>query len=77
MPVEYPRVPGHEVIGRIDAGGHGVEGWEVGDRFGVGWLGDQCNRCAHCRRGDFVDCENQSRSEPGRKHGRRTKWPTR
>jgi propanol-preferring alcohol dehydrogenase len=59
MPVEYPRVPGHEVIGRVDAVGDGVEGWNVGDRVGVGWFGGQDNRCAFCRRGDFVNCENQ------------------
>jgi propanol-preferring alcohol dehydrogenase len=59
LPVEYPRVPGHEVVGRIDAIGDGVEGWSAGDRVGVGWLGGQCNHCAHCRLGDFVNCENQ------------------
>ncbi|HWH21587.1 MAG TPA: alcohol dehydrogenase catalytic domain-containing protein, partial [Solirubrobacterales bacterium] len=59
LPVEFPRVPGHEVVGRIDAVGAGVEGHAVGDRVGVGYLGGQCNHCAHCRRGDFVNCENQ------------------
>jgi propanol-preferring alcohol dehydrogenase len=59
MPVEYPRVPGHEVIGRVDAIGDGVEGWNVGNRVGVGWFGGQDNRCTFCRRGDFVNCENQ------------------
>lgn len=59
LPVRYPRVPGHEVIGRIDAVGDGVQDWNVGDRAGVGWFGGQCNRCARCRRGDFVNCENQ------------------
>ena len=59
FPVEYPRVPGHEVVGRIDAVGAGVEDWSKSDRVGVGWLGGQCNHCAHCRRGDFVNCENQ------------------
>jgi alcohol dehydrogenase, propanol-preferring len=59
LPVEFPRVPGHEVVGRIDALGEGVEDWSVGERVGVGWMGGQCNHCAHCRRGDFVHCENQ------------------
>jgi alcohol dehydrogenase, propanol-preferring len=59
FPVEFPRVPGHEAVGRIDAIGAGVEGREVGDRVGIGWLGGQCNHCARCRRGDFVNCENQ------------------
>jgi propanol-preferring alcohol dehydrogenase len=59
FPIEFPRVPGHEVIGRIDAVGEGVERWGVGDRVGVGWLGGRCNNCDHCDRGDFVGCENQ------------------
>jgi alcohol dehydrogenase, propanol-preferring len=62
FPIDYPRVPGHEVIGRIDAVGAGVEGWAAGDRVGVAFLGGQCNHCAHCRRGDFVNCENQPKT---------------
>src|SRR5438105_4998578 len=38
----YPRVPGHEVAGVIDAVGEGVAGWNVGDRVGVGWNGGYC-----------------------------------
>jgi propanol-preferring alcohol dehydrogenase len=60
LPIEFPRVPGHEVVGRIDAVGVGVEAWRKGDRVGVGFLGGQCNHCAQCRRGDFVNCENQA-----------------
>jgi D-arabinose 1-dehydrogenase-like Zn-dependent alcohol dehydrogenase len=56
VPVEYPRVPGHEVAGVIDALGAGVEGWQVGDRVGVGWHGGHCGRCDMCRRGDFLTC---------------------
>lgn len=59
MPVEYPRVPGHELVGRIEALGEGVSGWELGQRVGVGFLGGHCNVCAFCRRGDFVNCTNQ------------------
>jgi alcohol dehydrogenase, propanol-preferring len=59
FPVEFPRVPGHEVVGRIDAVGDGVEGWSAGNRVGVGWLSGQCHHCARCRLGDFVNCENQ------------------
>jgi D-arabinose 1-dehydrogenase-like Zn-dependent alcohol dehydrogenase len=57
MPVEYPRVPGHEVIGRVDAVGQGVKRLTVGQRVGVGWHGGQCNHCDQCRRGNFFACE--------------------
>ena len=55
----YPRVPGHEAIGKIDALGKGVEQWRVGQRVGIGFLGGQCGVCSRCRRGDFVNCERQ------------------
>ena len=55
--IALPRVPGHEVIGRIDALGDGVQGWAVGDRVGVGWHGGQCGQCDNCRRGDFFACQ--------------------
>jgi alcohol dehydrogenase/propanol-preferring alcohol dehydrogenase len=51
-----PRVPGHEIIGRIDALGPGVEGWTVGQRVGVGWHGGYCGKCDPCRRGKFFAC---------------------
>jgi D-arabinose 1-dehydrogenase-like Zn-dependent alcohol dehydrogenase len=50
-------VPGHEVIGTIDALGAGVEGWKVGQRVGVGWHGGHCGYCDNCRRGDFFACQ--------------------
>src|SRR5271169_5407785 len=56
--ITYPRVPGHEVIGVIDALGVDVEGWEVGARVGVGWFGGSCGYCAHCRRSEAFACEN-------------------
>src|ERR1700720_3238437 len=56
--LSYPRIPGHEVIGVIDALGPNVEGWDVGTRVGVGWLGGSCGYCGHCRRGDAFACEN-------------------
>jgi len=56
--IEYPRVPGHEVVGRIDALGEGVQGWRAGERVGVGWHGSHCGYCRNCRRGDFTTCEN-------------------
>ena len=56
MPVQYPRVPGHEVVGLIDAVGEGVTHYKVGQRVGVGWFGGQCFHCAECRKGDFMNC---------------------
>ena len=58
MPVEYPRVPGHEIAGVVDAVGDGVDAWKVGDRVGVGWFGGCCFVCEPCRRGNFIACEN-------------------
>ncbi len=57
--IEYPRVPGHEVAGRIDAVGAGVTEWTPGQRVGVGWHGGHCFQCDACRRGDFVLCQSQ------------------
>jgi D-arabinose 1-dehydrogenase-like Zn-dependent alcohol dehydrogenase len=54
--IQYPRVPGHEVAGVIDAVGPGVAGWTPGQRVGVGWNGGHCGYCEHCRRGDFFAC---------------------
>ena len=54
--ITLPRVPGHEVIGRIDALGADVEGWSVGQRVGVGWNGGYCGHCDPCRRGQFFAC---------------------
>jgi propanol-preferring alcohol dehydrogenase len=59
FPIEWPRVPGHEVVGRIDALGAGVQGWAVGQRVGVGFLGGSCGYCEFCRNGDLVNCRNQ------------------
>jgi D-arabinose 1-dehydrogenase-like Zn-dependent alcohol dehydrogenase len=54
--IEFPRVPGHEVAGVIDAIGSGMGGWKVGDRVGVGWHGGHCGYCDACRRGEFLFC---------------------
>lgn len=59
FPIAWPRVPGHEVVGRIDAIGPGVQGWTVGQRVGVGFLAGSCSYCAYCRGGDLVNCKNQ------------------
>jgi alcohol dehydrogenase len=53
----YPRIPGHEVIGVIDAIGQDVGGWSVGERVGVGWFSGSCGWCGNCRRGDNFACE--------------------
>jgi len=55
--IVYPRVPGHEIAGTIDALGTGVPGWTRGQRVGVGWHGGHCGYCDSCRRGDFVTCQ--------------------
>ncbi len=59
LPAGTPIVPGHEIVGRVDALGDGVTGWQVGDRVGVGFHAGPCLVCANCRRGDFVFCTDQ------------------
>ena len=56
--IQYPRVPGHEVVGIIDEVGAGVSEWTVGQRVGVGWHGGYDGTCSACRRGDFINCRN-------------------
>ena len=56
--IQYPRVPGHEVVGIIDEVGTGVSAWNKGQRVDVGWHGGQDNTCPECRRGDFRNCRN-------------------
>ncbi|MFI7142465.1 zinc-binding dehydrogenase [Streptomyces massasporeus] len=58
-PHAHGRIPGHEIAGRIDVLGAGVEGWERGQRVGLGFLGGHCGQCEQCRRGNFVYCSNQ------------------
>lgn len=55
--IAYPRVPGHEVVGVVDAIGNGVTEWAVGQRVGLGWYGGHCGKCEPCRRGDLVGCQ--------------------
>lgn len=62
FPIEWPRVPGHEVVGRIDELGTAVQGWVVGQRVGVGFLGGPCGYCDFCRGGDLVNCRNQEQT---------------
>jgi D-arabinose 1-dehydrogenase-like Zn-dependent alcohol dehydrogenase len=64
--VTWPRVPGHEVVGKIEAlgegvtnwKGRGVTNWKIGKRVGVGLFGGECTRCEPCRRGDAINCQN-------------------
>src|ERR1044071_4773842 len=55
--IQYPRVPGHEVAGVVDAVGPEVAVWTPGQRVGVGWHGGNCGYCESCRRGDFFACQ--------------------
>ena len=54
-----PIVPGHEIVGVIDAVGEGVTAWHAGERVGLGYLAGHCGECDLCRRGNFVNCANQ------------------
>src|SRR5580698_8804709 len=54
--IQFPRVPGHEVVGELDAIGTDVPDWKKGMRVGVGWHGGHCGHCISCRRGDFIHC---------------------
>jgi D-arabinose 1-dehydrogenase-like Zn-dependent alcohol dehydrogenase len=56
--IQYPRIPGHEVAGTIDAVGGVVAGWAPGQRVGVGWHGGHDGTCYNCRRGDMLLCAN-------------------
>ncbi|MBV8379056.1 MAG: alcohol dehydrogenase catalytic domain-containing protein [Verrucomicrobia bacterium] len=58
--IQYPRIPGHEVIGVVDAVGAGVARWKAGQRVGVGWHGGHCGYCASCARGDFFACQTST-----------------
>src|SRR5664279_6390458 len=53
-----PRIPGHEIAGRVDAVGLDVTAWRAGQRVGVGWHGGHCFECNACRKGLFINCEN-------------------
>ena len=61
--IQYPRIPGHEVVGIVDALGQGISVWKAGQRVGVGWHGGHDGTCRHCLRGDFRSCEQ--RQVPG------------
>ncbi len=59
--IQYPRVPGHEVVGVIDAVAKDVPRWKAGQRVGVGWHGGSCHFCDACRRGDFFACQTETK----------------
>lgn len=54
--VSFPVIPGHEIGGRIESIGPGVDGWRPGDRVVVGWYGGSDGYCDACREGDGVNC---------------------
>jgi alcohol dehydrogenase len=54
----FPLTPGHEIAGRIDMLGEGVEGWQLGERVAVGWFGGNDGNCQACREGDAINCVN-------------------
>jgi alcohol dehydrogenase/propanol-preferring alcohol dehydrogenase len=56
--IEYPQVPGHEVVGTIEEVGSNISNWSKDQRVGVGWHGGHCYQCESCRNGDFINCEN-------------------
>ncbi|HWX69292.1 MAG TPA: alcohol dehydrogenase catalytic domain-containing protein [Steroidobacteraceae bacterium] len=56
--LSYPRIPGHEVIGVVEAAGEGVSSWQSGTRVGVGWFPGACGFCRQCRHGNLFACEN-------------------
>ncbi len=56
--LQLPRIPGHEIAGKVDAVGSGVKAWKAGERVGVGWHGGSCMECDACRRGHFLNCPN-------------------
>jgi D-arabinose 1-dehydrogenase-like Zn-dependent alcohol dehydrogenase len=58
FPIDFPRVPGHEIAGIVDAVGPDVPVFQSGDRVGLGWHGGHCNYCEPCRRGEFILCQN-------------------
>jgi alcohol dehydrogenase, propanol-preferring len=55
--LSLPRIPGHEIAGRVDKVGASVTEWKKGDRVGVGWHGGHCFVCNACRKGLFINCE--------------------
>ena len=59
--IQYPRAPGHEIAGVVDALGAGAGPWKTGDRVGLGWHGGHCGSCDACRRGAFVMCMTAAR----------------
>jgi D-arabinose 1-dehydrogenase-like Zn-dependent alcohol dehydrogenase len=69
FPIDWPRVPGHEAVGRIDALGPRVRGWAAGQRVGVGFLGGSCGHCDYCRGGDLVIAHGRFSG-----HGRPAAW---
>ena len=62
-PRKLPIVPGHQVVGRVEAVGEGVGGWQAGDRAGIGWLAGSCGKCVYCLSGRENLCEEDTGNE--------------
>lgn len=67
--LQYPRIPGHEVIGTVEAIGQNVKGWKISDRAGVGWFGGSCGHCEQCRRGNEFACKTGAAITGGTRDG--------
>jgi len=55
---KFPIIPGHQIIGRVDALGEGVDALEIGQRVGVPWLGSTCGECSYCKAGHENLCDH-------------------
>ncbi len=59
LPIQYPRIPGHEIVGDVVAVPATEKLWKVGQRVGGGWHGGHCMTCSSCRKGDYVTCQKE------------------
>jgi uncharacterized zinc-type alcohol dehydrogenase-like protein len=66
---KYPFIPGHEIVGTVEAVGSDVKDRTVGERVGIGWQADSCGVCEWCRQGDEHLCPNSQPTCVGRNGG--------
>ena len=60
IPIQYPRIPGHEIVGDVVALPPTEKAWKLGQRVGGGWHGGHCLSCSRCRLGDYITCEKKT-----------------
>ena len=60
IPIQYPRIPGHEIVGDVVAIPLTEKAWKLGQRVGGGWHGGHCLSCSRCRLGDYITCEKKT-----------------